>query len=191
VRLVALIVITLFLYSGCMGAVGLKSNLENRKGELLYLHDSNKNNSGSTGNIKIKFLTVDDILPPAIITNKISGSTLPLIIFNQWEENFECTLGQSQITNDYKKFFTESFLQELNRQGYEKDDYVGSREIRRLLRLPFNCRVITQLRPCRSSPNYHICGCRAYEKWGENSSKRVLRGIYYLHIKEKTQLSYL
>lgn len=111
------IVLGFFLLTGCAGATGLQRTLEDRSGELLFLHDSEKVPDKQSETVKVASFVVDDILQPNTTVEEKSGYIVPLLFLNFWKFEYQSSLGYAQIKNDYKKFIRESFVQELERSG--------------------------------------------------------------------------
>lgn len=113
----AWIVIGLFFLTGCGGAAGLQRTLEDRKGELLFLHDSQKVPDKHSETVKISSFVVDDVLQANTTVEQKSGYIIPLLFFNFWKYEYQSSLGYMQVKNDYKNFIRESFVEELERSG--------------------------------------------------------------------------
>jgi uncharacterized lipoprotein YmbA len=112
-----IVMIAIFFLTGCGGASGLQRTLEDRKGELLFLHDSEKVPDKQTETVKIASFVVDDILQANTTVEQKSGYIVPLLFLNFWKYEYQSSLGYAQIKNDYKKFIRESFVEELERSG--------------------------------------------------------------------------
>ncbi len=103
--------------TGCVASSGLRYTLEQRKGQLAYVHDSEKIAVKKAVALTLKSFTVDDVLTPDTVVKRKSTFVLPLLFFNMWKQEDQARLGYSQIENDYKQFFRESLIEELKRSG--------------------------------------------------------------------------
>jgi hypothetical protein len=107
----------IILVAGCASTGSFQRNLQSNTGELTYLHDSVKVAEKQSGTLKIGSFVVDDVLPASTTVEKKEGSLLPLLFVNTWKYYYQSSLGYEQITNDYKKFIQESFVEELKRSA--------------------------------------------------------------------------
>src|SRR5262245_11666159 len=112
-----LVVFSVVFCAGCGGAPGLESLLKTKNGPLAYLYDSPKVSVKQAGTVRIGSVIVEDVLPQTTSVTEKSGSVLPLLVVNVWKYDYQSQLGQSQITNDYKTFIKDSFVEELKRSG--------------------------------------------------------------------------
>jgi len=112
----------MMLIAGCGGAAGLESSLQSQHGSLAYLYDSEKVSVKQGETLRIGSVVVDDVLPTMTSVREESGFVLPLLFVNIWKYEYQSRLGYSQLSNDYKAFFKESFIEELKRSG--KFNYV-------------------------------------------------------------------
>lgn len=103
--------------AGCAGTASLRYTLEQRKGALAYVHDSEKIAVKKPNTLAISSFTVDDVLTPDTVVKRKSSFVLPLLFFNMWKQEDQARLGYSQIENDYKQFLRESFVEEVKRSG--------------------------------------------------------------------------
>jgi len=117
------IAIMCVVLAGCAGS--LQSSLQNRSGELLYLHDSAKITEKQDATLAIGSFVIDEVLQPSTTVRKTSGFVLPLLFVNLWKFDYQSSLGYAQIVNDYKQFIRDSFVEELKRSG--KFKYVEDR----------------------------------------------------------------
>jgi hypothetical protein len=111
------LILILALLAGCAGTSSLQRTLEDRKGSLMYVHDSEKIADKKSGSLKLSSFTVEDVLAPDTVVTRKSSFFLPLIFFNMWKQEDQARLGYSQLENDYKQFFKESFIEEMKRSG--------------------------------------------------------------------------
>lgn len=141
-------VLSVMLVSGCGGAANLESNLQSRSGPLAYLYDSEKISVKQPGTLQVGSVIVDDVLPPTTSVREESGFFLPLLFVNFWKYDYQSQLGYSQLSNDYKAFMKDSFVEELKRSG--KFNYVddhGDMEI------DLRIKEITMSAPMRKTGN--------------------------------------
>ncbi len=111
------LMLILAVLAGCAGTASLQHRLEEGKGSLVYVHDSEKVSDKKAGALSISRFIVDDVLAPNTIVENKSRFVLPLILVNIWKQEDQARLGYAQLENDYKKFFRESFIEELKRSG--------------------------------------------------------------------------
>jgi hypothetical protein len=103
-----------FLVAGC--AMNVQSNLRQGGDELKYQY-SNDFNGTKSGTLEIRSFVVDDVLAPDTKARWTSGLVLPLVFFTIWYNEYQCSLGYNQITNDYKQFMRESLIEEVKRNS--------------------------------------------------------------------------
>ncbi len=113
---ISLILVLAFL-AGCAGTSSLQHTLEDRKGSLVYVHDSEKIADKKSGSLALSSFTVEDVLASETVVTRKSSFFLPLIFFNMWKQEDQARLGYAQLENDYKQFFRESFIEEMKRSG--------------------------------------------------------------------------
>lgn len=111
------LILILVVLGGCAGTSSLQRTLEDQKGSLVYVHDSEKVADKKSGSLAIKSFTVEDVLPPDTVVTRKSSFFLPLIFFNMWKQEDQAQLGYAQLENDYKQFLRESFVEEMKRSG--------------------------------------------------------------------------
>jgi hypothetical protein len=111
------LILILAVLAGCAGTTSLQSTLEDRKGSLIYVHDSEKVADKKSGTLALSSFTVEDVLAPDTIVTRKSSFFLPLIFFNMWKQEDQARLGYAQLENDYKQFLRESFIEEVKRSG--------------------------------------------------------------------------
>jgi hypothetical protein len=111
---ITIVVMALFL-AGCAGS--LQRGLSGRTGELLYLQDSETVTDKQGAAVRVGSFVVDDILPPSTTVDKTGMFILPLIVWDSWKINYQSRLGAAQISNDYKQFIKDRFIDELKRSG--------------------------------------------------------------------------
>ncbi|MBI3622048.1 MAG: hypothetical protein HY208_07685 [Nitrospirae bacterium] len=109
------IVLLSLVLTGCAGS--LQTGLASRTGDLLYLHDSEAVTDKQGDATQLGTFVVDDILPPATTVDKTGMFILPLIVWDSWKINYQSRLGAAQVTNDYKQFIKDRFIDELKRSG--------------------------------------------------------------------------
>lgn len=142
------VVFSVMLCAGCGGAPALESLLQTKNGPLGYLYDSEKVSEKQTGTLRIGSVIVEDVLPRATSVTEQSGFVLPLLVVNVWKYDYQSQLGQSQLTNDYKTFITDSFIEELKRSG--KFSYVdGQSEVE----IDLKIKTISMTAPMRKTGN--------------------------------------
>lgn len=142
------VVLNLMLCVGCGGAQGLESLLQTKNGPLAYLHDSEKVSVKQAGTVRVGSIVVDEVLPQATSVTEKSGFVLPLLVVNLWKYDYQSQLGQSQLTNDYKAFIRESFVEELKRSG--KYNYV---EDQSEMEIDLKIKTISMTAPMRKTGN--------------------------------------
>jgi uncharacterized lipoprotein YmbA len=136
------------LVTGCGGAAGLESSLQSQHGPLAYLHDSEKISEKQAETLRIGSVTVEDVLPETTTVKEESGFFLPLLVVNIWKYDYESRLGRAQLSNDYKAFIKDSFIEELRRSGkYNYVDDHGDMEI------DLRIKEITMTAPMRKTGN--------------------------------------
>lgn len=113
----SLVAISAILCGGCGGALGIENHLKSQNGPVAYLYDSEKIAVKQTGTVRIGSVVVEDLLPPATKVTEQSVFVLPLLVVNVWKFDYQSQLGQASITNDYKAFIKDSFIEELKRSG--------------------------------------------------------------------------
>lgn len=111
------LILVLVVLTGCMGTSRLQQTLVGRKGSLVYIHDSEKVADKKSGSLSISRFTVEDVLEANTVVTRKSTFFLPLLLVNVWKQEDHARLGYSQLENDYKQFFRESFIEEMNRSG--------------------------------------------------------------------------
>ena len=142
------VVVLAMLSSGCGGAPALESLLQTKNGPLGYLYDSEKISVKQAGTLRIGSVIVDDVLPPTTSVIEESGFVLPLLVVNVWKYDYQSRLGQSQLTNDYKAFVKDSFIEELKRSG--KFNYVDDQSE---MEIDLRIKNISMTAPMRKSGN--------------------------------------
>jgi hypothetical protein len=119
-----LTILPVMLCAGCGGVTSLESLLQTKNGPLAYLYDSEMISMKQAETLSIGSVIVEDVLPPATSVTQESGFVLPLLVVNVWKYDYQSRLGQAQLTNDYKAFIKDSFVEEIKRSG--KFGYVES-----------------------------------------------------------------
>lgn len=143
-----LAVLIVMLCAGCGGAAGLESLLQTKNGPLAYLYDSEKVSLKQAGTVRVGSVVVDEVLPQATKVTEESGYVLPLLVVNLWKYDYQSQLGQAQLTNDYKAFIRESFIEELKRSG--KYSYV---EDQSEMEIDLKIKTISMTAPMRKTGN--------------------------------------
>ena len=110
-------VLFVMLLTGCGGAAGLESSLQSKNGPLAYLYDSKRISVKQAGTLRIGSVTVEDVLPETTTVEQESGFFLPLLVVNIWKYDYQSRLGRAQLSNDYKAFIKDSFIEEFRRSG--------------------------------------------------------------------------
>jgi hypothetical protein len=111
----------LFLFAvlmGCAGTASIQRTLEDRKGELAYVHDSVIVADKKAGTLTISGFTVADVLSADTSVENKSSSVLPLLLINTWKQEDQARLGYTQIANDYKQFLRERLVEEFKRNSF-------------------------------------------------------------------------
>ncbi len=111
------LLLILAVLAGCAGTSSLQHTLEDRKGALMYVHDSAKIADKKTGTLAISSFAVGDVLAPDTVVKNKSSSVLPFLFFNSWKQEDQARLGYAQIENDYKQFLRASLIEEVKRSG--------------------------------------------------------------------------
>ena len=101
-----------------------------------------------SGTVRVGSIVVDEVLPQATSVTEKSGFVLPLLVVNLWKYDYQSQLGQSQLTNDYKAFIRESFVEELKRSG--KYNYV---EDQSEMEIDLKIKTISMTAPMRKTGN--------------------------------------
>ena len=131
-------VILLFVVlAGCAGTASLQHLLEEQKGALAYVHDSEKVAEKKAVTLSISSFTVDDVLTLKTVVKRKSTFVLPLLVFNTWKQEDQAQLGYAQLENDYKQFLRESFIDEVKRSstyiyGEERGDLALDVKIKKI-----------------------------------------------------------
>jgi len=143
-----LVVLGVMLCAGCGGAPGLESLLKTKSGPLAYLYDSEKVPVKQAGTVRLGSVLVEDVLPQTTSVTEQSGFLLPLLVVNVWKYDYQSQLGQSQLTNDYKTFIKDSFIEELKRSG--KYSYVDEHSE---IEIDLKIKAISMTAPIRKTGN--------------------------------------
>lgn len=112
-----LIVLFLLFLPACGVTQNVQGRLEENRGTLTYVHESLPVQEKGSLTIAVRSFIVDDVIPAHTTVRKVSGSVLPLILFNSWKEDMQAELGYDRLENDYKRFMRDHFLEELRRSG--------------------------------------------------------------------------
>ncbi|HEU4504124.1 MAG TPA: hypothetical protein VFR79_04790 [Nitrospira sp.] len=136
------------LCAGCGGAPALENLLQTKNGPLGYLYDSEKVSEKQTGTVRIGSVIVEDVLPQTTSVTEQSGFMLPLLVVNVWKYDYHSQLGHSQLTNDYKTFIKDSFVEELKRSG--KFSYVDDQSA---MEIDLKIKTISMTAPIRKTGN--------------------------------------
>lgn len=107
----------LIITSGCAGTTSIQSILEEKKGPLIYLHDTTPLPDKKAGTLSLGKIAVADVLPPSTVVENKTSSVVPLLFYNTWSQEDRARLGYAQIENDYKQFFRDSLIEEIKRSS--------------------------------------------------------------------------
>ncbi len=121
--LIVLTSITFGLLS-CSPYKMLKKNFLKGKASIDYLHGS------TLTDYTIKQDEVIYVAQPNVLVNlpevseikKVYNQIVPLLVFTQWNHQYDCTLGKSEIQEDLPSFLKSTLMDEGRRRGYNFSD---------------------------------------------------------------------
>jgi len=121
-RILPLIIIACIIIS-CSPYNRLKKDFLGGKASIDYIHStSSSGKSLQNQPIYIAQPTVSVSLPEVSEIKKVANEVVPLLIFNQWNHQYYCTLGKKEVKEDLASFLKASLLEEAKRRGYQYDD---------------------------------------------------------------------
>ena len=133
--------------TGCTTTADLERAVQARTGGLAYVLDSHKAETKDK-TLALTSFVADDLFDRATTVKRTSTFFLPLVVFNLFRSQDNIQLGHTQLKTDYRQFFRESLVEEIQRSGrYNvKDgqaDYVLDVRIRRVdIAAPINQRFL-------------------------------------------------
>lgn len=102
--------------TGCTTTANLERTVQARTGGLAYIHDSRKAEQKDRS-LALTSFVADDLFDRATTVKRTSTFFLPLVVFNLFTSQDNIQLGHAQLTTDYRQFFKESLVDELQRSG--------------------------------------------------------------------------
>lgn len=117
------LVLSAFFTISCSPYKILTKDFLSSKASIDYIHTTPRLSKNLPNElIYVAQPTVSASLPEVSEIKKVANEVVPLLIFNQWNHQYYCTLGKKEIKEDLASFLKASLMEEGKRRGFQFGD---------------------------------------------------------------------